>query len=209
MKPHYILFSSILLFLLSTVLVGYAVYLLKQARVILRKADASTARATKVFQEAQKLRNETRMAQENIRLMLPAENLESVPTLAEMPVLELEMVGADDFELGELRVDPEPEPDYENFQGLPVKENTPAAVIESLRAHGFIVRFNIPTFDVQIAYQKPETTNEPVRATYKPPAEIFPLNNLHEAGKAATALWAAKQFVAQYKFPEFQNYPYL
>ena len=191
MNPYILLGSSIFLFILSATFAIYGFVVLKAARKASHTGQLASARATKVFQAAQRLRNETRDMEQNMRAMIPAS------AEIELPVLELEMAGSEDFEDAELQK--EPELDYQNFQGLPVKDNSPESVIDSLREHGFILRFNQLAVEVQIAYQKPATNNEPVRATYKPPAEIFPLNNLHEAGKAATALWAARKFVSQYK----------
>lgn len=195
----YILFFDVLLLILSVTFFGYALHFSRQAKATLRKAELSASRATKVFQSAQELRNETLVIQENIRVMLPNDYVE--------PPLVQDVISGEPAEL--TLAETAPVFDYVNFQGLPVTEPTPEAVMSSLRDHGFIVRISQPTFEVQVAYQKPQTNNEPVRATYKPPADIFPVNNLHEAGKAATALWAAKRFVAQFKFPEFENYPYL
>lgn len=204
MNIYTLLGVSIFLFILSAVFATYGFIVLKTARKAAHTAKLASKRATKVFQAAQRMRNETRVLHDNMRTMVPA----SAPAEAEIPVLEL--ADGEDFDQGETPVPPvEPELDYVNFQGLPVKDNSPASVIESLRDHGFILRFNQLAVEVQIAYQKPDTANDPVRATYKAPADIFPLNNLHEAGKAATALWAARKFVAQYKYPEFENYPYL
>lgn len=198
--------ASVFLFVLSGVFATYGFVVLKSARKASHTAKLASKRATKVFQAAQRMRNETRVLHDNMRTMVP----ESAPIVAPADIPVLELVDGEDFDQGEILIPPvEPELDYVNFQGLPVKDSSPASVIESLRDHGFILRFNQLAVEVQIAYQKPDTTNDPVRATYKAPADIFPLNNLHEAGKAATALWAARKFVAQYKYPEFENYPYL
>lgn len=197
---------SLFLFIMSAAFAMYGFVVLKASRKALHTSRLASKRATKVFQAAQRMRNETRVMQENMKAMVQAPAPVVAP--AEIPVLEL--TDGEDFDQDEILIPSvEPELDYENFQGLPVKDNSPESVMDSLREHGFILRFNQLAVEVQIAYQKPDTVNDPVRATYKAPADIFPLNNLHEAGKAATALWAARKFVAQYKYPEFENYPYL
>lgn len=196
------LYLSAVLTVLSAVLCAYGIFALHSARVMLRQSSANAARATEVFERARRTQNEALEIQANVRAMLPVES--------PVPIPEMEMAG-DDFDPDDLHLCAfSDEPDgVPNFQGLPVKENSPAAVIDSLLAHGFIVRFNQLSYEVTLAYQKPGTANVPVRATYRPPAEIFPVNNLHDAGKAATALWAAREFVRRNKYPEFQNYPYL
>jgi hypothetical protein len=191
-----IFYFYVAIMVLSILFCAYGVYTLNQARKTLRESRANAERAATVFNHARNVHAEVLRIQAHVKQMLP--------TTASAEIREPEMAG--DFDDDEICM---PEYDYPNFDGLPVSADTPAAVMESLLNHGFIVRFNVPSLEVHLAYQKPGTNYDPVRVTYNPPADIFPVNNLHEAGKAATAIWAAKKFVSMNPFPEFDKYTYL
>ena len=183
-----IFYLYVAMLLLSILFCACGAFALNKARKALRESSANAERASTVFSHARNVHVEVLRIQAHVKSMLP--------TSGEIP--------NDDGDVHSL-----PEYDYPNFDGLPVSENTPAAVMESLLNHGFIVRFNVPELEVHLAYQKPGTNYDPVRAVYTPPVDIFPVNNLHEAGKAATAIWAAKKFVSMNPFPEFDAFTYL
>ncbi len=97
--------------------------------------------------------------------------------------------------------------DYDNFDGFPCADSY-KSFEESVRKHGFVIRFIMASKEVQLVYAG-SSTKEAMRRVYKPPVDIFPVNLLHEENLKRTSLWSMRRFKSEERLPELESYVYL
>lgn len=99
------------------------------------------------------------------------------------------------------------------YKGLPVDDDTPEAVLRSLKDHGFVFHWNRYALrNIGVNYVDPKNPqNEIMREVYALPIALAPANMLHDKAKAQAAFWAARQFKAEHadKTPELAQFAYL
>ena len=99
--------------------------------------------------------------------------------------------------------------DYPNFDGFPFDGKSFANFREAMAKHGFVVRFVLPSKEIQVNYENPNATGNVLRVVYSAPKTIFPANLLHDDGCIRTSLWAMRKFKSEERLPELNDYAYL
>nr|DAF93616.1 MAG TPA: hypothetical protein [Myoviridae sp. ctshb19] len=104
-----------------------------------------------------------------------------------------------------------PKFDYPNFEGFPCDSESFDDFVLSMMEHGFVIRFIMPSREVQVIYTEPKSRNpmEALRRIYTAPLSIFPVNLLHDEGRKRTALWAMKKFKREERLPSLDAFIYL
>lgn len=112
--------------------------------------------------------------------------------------------------LQESQAEPIPKYDYPNFDGFPFDGTAYHQFKDEMLKHGFIMRFVMPTKEIQVIYENPNDLQaEVMRKLYTAPSAIYPANLLHDQGCIMTALWAMRKFKNEERLPELDAFIYL
>lgn len=110
----------------------------------------------------------------------------------------------------EIDVAPIPKYDYPNFDGFPFDGKAYHQFKDEMAKHGFVMRFVMPTKEIQVIYENPNDLSAQVmRKLYTAPSAIYPANLLHDQGCIATALWAMRKFKSEERLVELDAFIYL
>lgn len=110
----------------------------------------------------------------------------------------------------EIEVAPIPKYDYPNVDGFPFNGTAYHQFKDEMLKHGFIMRFVMPTKEIQVIYENPNDLHAQVmRKLYTAPTAIYPANLLHDQGCIVTALWAMRKFKSEERLSELDAFIYL
>lgn len=110
----------------------------------------------------------------------------------------------------EIEAEPIPKYDYPNIDGFPFDGTAYHQFKDEMLKHGFIMRFVMPTKEIQVIYENPNDLQAQVmRKLYAAPTAIYPANLLHDQGCMLTALWAMRKFKSEERLPELDAFIYL